>query len=81
MAWHVADTESRYYLPRLGLPSRPREADLLPELQRSAAHVHAAVRRVAPALLRRSDGEVWTTTKLLRRLAWHERGELVVRGT
>jgi DinB superfamily len=78
MAWHVADTESRYYLPRLGLPSRPRDADLLGELQRSAAPVQAAVRSVAPALLRRSDGEVWTTTKLLRRLAWHERGELVV---
>jgi hypothetical protein len=78
MAWHVADTESRYYLPRLGLPSRPRDADLPVELQRSAAHVHKAVSRVPPALLRRSDGEVWTTTKLLRRLAWHERGELVV---
>jgi hypothetical protein len=78
MAWHVADTESRYYLPRLGLPSRPREADLLVELRRSAEHVQAAVRSVAPALLRRSGGEVWTTTKLLRRLAWHERGELVV---
>jgi hypothetical protein len=78
MAWHVADTESRYYLPRLGLPSRRREADLLQELQRSAAHVHAAVQGVPAALLRRSDGEVWTTTKLLRRLAWHERGELEV---
>jgi hypothetical protein len=78
LAWHVADTESRYYLPRLGLAGRPRQADLLGELQRSAAHVQAAVSSVAPALLRRSDGEVWTTTKLLRRLAWHERGELVV---
>jgi hypothetical protein len=78
MAWHVADTESCYYLPRLGLAGRPREADLLQELQRSAAHAQAAVRSVAPALLRRSDGEVWTTIKLLRRLAWHERGELVV---
>ncbi len=78
MAWHVADTESRYYLPRLGLPSRPRQGDLLGELRRSAAHVRAAVSSVAPALLRRSRGEVWTTTKLLRRLAWHERGELVV---
>jgi hypothetical protein len=78
MAWHVADTESRYYLPRLGLPSRPREADLLQELRRSAQHVHQAITRVPPALLQRSDGEVWTTTKLLRRLAWHERGELVV---
>ena len=40
--------------------------------------MQAAVSSVAPALLRRSDGEVWTTIKLLRRLAWHERGELVV---
>jgi hypothetical protein len=78
MAWHVADTESRYYLPRLGLTGRPREADLLEELQRSAAHVQAAVGSVPPVLLQRSGGEVWTTTKLLRRLAWHERGELVV---
>jgi hypothetical protein len=78
MAWHVADTESRYYLPALGLPSRPREGDLGSELRRSAAHVRAAVRSMAPALVRRSRGEVWTTTKLLRRLAWHERGELVV---
>jgi hypothetical protein len=78
MAWHVADTESRYYLPRLGLAGRPREADLLGELQRSAEHVRAAVSSVAPTRLRRSGGEVWTTTKLLRRLAWHERGELVV---
>jgi hypothetical protein len=78
MAWHVADTESRYYLPRLGLAGRPREADLLVELQRSAAHVQTAVRSVPPALLQRSGGEIWTTTKLLRRLAWHERGELVV---
>jgi hypothetical protein len=78
MAWQVADTESRYYLPRLGLAGRPREADLLGELRRSAQHMQAAVSSVPSALLRRSDGEVWTTTKLLRRLAWHERGELVV---
>jgi hypothetical protein len=78
LAWHVADTESRYYLPRLGLAGRPREAELLVELRRSATHVQAAVWGVAPALVRRSGGEVWTTTKLLRRLAWHERGELVV---
>jgi uncharacterized damage-inducible protein DinB len=77
MAWHVADTESRYYLPALGLPSRPREDDLLRELRRSALHVHAAVTSVDPARVQRSRGEVWTTTKLLRRLAWHERGELV----
>jgi uncharacterized damage-inducible protein DinB len=78
MAWHVADTESRYYLPALGLPARAREGDLLEELQRSAEHVRTAVSNVALARVRRSEGEVWTTTKLLRRLAWHERGELVV---
>lgn len=78
MAWHLADTESRYYLPALGLPSRPREGELLRELRRSATHVQTAVTDVAPDLVRRSGGEVWTTTKLLRRLAWHERGELVV---
>jgi hypothetical protein len=27
---------------------------------------------------RREGGQVWTSTKLLRRLAWHEREELVV---
>jgi hypothetical protein len=51
--------------------------ELLHELQRSGAHMQAVVTNVAPALVRRSGGEVWTTTKLLRRLAWHERGELV----
>ena len=35
MAWHIADTESRYYLPQLGLPALPRGTDLLDELQRS----------------------------------------------
>jgi hypothetical protein len=35
----VADTERRYDLPRLGLPSRPQEADLLRELRRSARHL------------------------------------------
>lgn len=78
MAWHVADTESRYYLPGLGLPARPREGDLLEELQRSSEHVRAVVATVAPDLVREAPGQVWTTTKLLRRLAWHERGELVV---
>jgi hypothetical protein len=78
MAWHLADTESRYYLPALGLPARARAGDLLEELQRSAEHVRTTVASMAPSLVRRSGGEVWTTTKLLRRLAWHERGELVV---
>jgi hypothetical protein len=76
MAWHVADTESRYYLPGLGLPARPREGDLLEELRRSGEHVRAVVATVAPALVREAPGQVWTTTKVLRRLAWHERSEL-----
>lgn len=78
MAWHVADTESRYYLPGLGLPARPREGDLWEELLRSGEHVRAVVASVASDLVWEAPSQVWTTTKLLRRLAWHERGELVV---
>lgn len=77
MAWHLVDTESRYYLPALGLPSRPARADLAAELVASAAHVRDVVSTVPADLTRRFRGEVWTTTKLLRRLAWHERAELV----
>ncbi|MDQ2847555.1 MAG: hypothetical protein M3Y77_14675 [Actinomycetota bacterium] len=29
-------------------------------------------------LVVREAGQVWSSVKLLRRLAWHERGELVV---
>lgn len=76
MAWHIADTESRYYLHALGVPPPPRASDLVEELERSALHV----RRMLPTLDRHfvveNGGEVWTTTKVLRRLAWHERGEI-----
>jgi hypothetical protein len=77
MAWHLADTESRYYLPSLGLPSRPRLPDLLDELAASAAHVRRTLLAAAPDLIRTHAGETWTTTKLVRRLAWHEPAELV----
>jgi hypothetical protein len=77
LAWHVADTESRYYLPSLGLPARPRQPDLLDELVASAGHVRRVVGAAAPDLTRADAGAVWTTTKLLRRLAWHETAELV----
>jgi hypothetical protein len=79
LAWHVADTESRYYLPVLGLPSRPRATDLLTELEESAAHVRRVVGAMAPDL-RTDDPDhgAWSSTKVLRRLAWHERGELAV---
>lgn len=73
--WHIADTESRYYLPSLGLPSRERANDLGTELRASAAHVHVIVSRM-PRDLVNEGTEVWTSTKLLRRLAWHEAGEV-----
>jgi hypothetical protein len=78
MAWHVADTESRYYLPSLGLPYLERGTDLLTELAASHRHVLEVVAGMAPDLARAADGAVWTSVKLLRRLAWHERSELVV---
>jgi len=79
LARHLADTESRYYLPSLGLPSRDRADDLVAELSRSAEQVrHVLDTPPANPLVRREQGEVWTTVKLLRRLAWHERGELEV---
>jgi hypothetical protein len=49
------------------------------ELGRSAEQVrHVLDTPPANPLVRREQGEVWTTVKLLRRLAWHERGELEV---
>ncbi|MBA2317451.1 MAG: DinB family protein [Euzebyales bacterium] len=78
LAWHVADTESRYYLTGLGEAPLPRGDDLLAELERSAAHVATTLLRLPRDRVVERGGEVWTTTKLLRRLAWHERGELAV---
>lgn len=76
MAWHVVDTESRYYLPAIGVAPLPRGDDLLEELERSHAHVRATVPSLERAAVVESEGEVWTTRKLLRRLAWHEHSEL-----
>ncbi len=78
LAWHIADTESRYYLPSLGLPARTRGDDLVAELVSSAAHVREHVLSVERERIVEAAGEVWTTTKMLRRLAWHERSELRV---
>lgn len=75
--WHIADTESRYYLPSCGLPSRPRRVDLAEELTASAAHVRHVLGSMGRDLVARAGGTVWTSTKLLRRLAWHEPGEMV----
>ncbi|MDO5495130.1 MAG: hypothetical protein Q4G64_05420 [bacterium] len=76
MLWHIADAESRYYLPSLGLASRPRARELATELRSSHDHVLACLANLPRDLITASGAEVWTTTKLLRRLAWHERGEL-----
>lgn len=76
MFWHVADTECRYYFPGLGLPSRPRADDLDTELDACATHVRATVVDMPGARVHRHRDEEWTSTKVLRRLAWHERGEL-----
>lgn len=77
MAWHVADTESRYYLPCLGMSSRDRESDVITELTVSGERVLDAVWTMPSDVVRVDRGEVWTTTKVLRRLAWHERSELL----
>lgn len=76
LTWHIVNTESRYYLPSLGLPAREADPDLATELAASAEHVRQLVETMPADLVRKADGEIWTTTKVLRRLAWHERSEL-----
>lgn len=76
MGWHIADTESRYYLPSLGSPAKPRAADLIDELAESGRHVRTQLHDMSADLVAVEDDQVWTTVKLLRRLAWHERSEL-----
>jgi hypothetical protein len=63
----------------LGLPARERANDLVTELEESGVHVRRVVSRMAPDLASASAQHgSWTTVKVLRRLAWHERGELEV---
>lgn len=76
MGWHIADTESRYYLPSLGLAARHRAGDLVEELELSAQHVLEAVKVMPADLVVEGAHGTWTSVKVLRRLAWHERGEL-----
>lgn len=78
LALHIADTESRLYLPALGLPARDRASDLVTELEESGAHVRRVVSRMAPDLATSDRHGSWTSVKVLRRLAWHERAELEV---
>ena len=75
--WHIVDTESRYYLPALGLPALPRGTDIIDELQASALYVRRALETLPDApIVHATERGQWTTVKLLRRLAWHERAEL-----
>lgn len=78
MFWHICDTESRYYLPRCGLPSRNRATTLEQELTESANHVQMVLASMPRDIDAFVGTEEWTSTKLLRRLAWHEAGELDV---
>lgn len=87
MAWHCAITESCYYLGRVGvsrpepfaelttpLPA-PSTPVLLELLAVSQAHVERWIDQLPSDVIVMSDGEVWTTRKVLRRLAGHERAE------
>lgn len=77
MGWHIADTESRYYLAALGVRPPERSADLTDELRQSHQHVLRALPQLRRGLaVATADGATWTTRKVLRRLAWHERSEL-----
>lgn len=76
MLWHICDTESRYYLPMTGLPARESATALHTELIESHRHVAGVLVDMRRDLVHHAGGEIWTSTKLLRRLAWHERGEL-----
>lgn len=77
IAWHVADTESRHYLGLLGLGSREPLGSLRAELAESAAWVQERLRTMPRDARAEVSGEVWTSVKVLRRLAWHERVESV----
>lgn len=77
MAWHISDTESRYYLAKVGIGPPARSTELMDELRSSHGHVLDALPRLARCgVVRTEIGEVWTARKVLRRLAWHERSEL-----
>jgi hypothetical protein len=74
---HIADTESRAYPRWCGLPQLEPIPDLRVELDRSADHVRQLITSMPRAFQTEHRGETWTPVKLLRRLAWHERIELI----
>ena len=76
LAWHIVDTEQRYYLARVGYGRQRGSDDLFEELDRSVDSTQSAIDELPSDLVVESGTEVWTTTKVLRRLAWHERAEV-----
>lgn len=74
---HIADTEARAYPRWCGLPQLEPIDDLREELAHSARHVREILHTMPRTFRAEHRGEVWTPVKLLRRLAWHERIELI----
>ena len=76
VAFHIADTESRYYLAALDLEPPKRSTDVREELRRSRTHVQEVLGRFERDRAVTAGCQSWTTRKVLRRLACHERSEL-----
>jgi hypothetical protein len=68
-------TAATPYRRAVSPPGRPNP-DLDTELAASAEHVRQPVETMPADLVRKAEGEIWTSTKVLRRLAWHGRSEL-----
>ena len=66
MGWHIVNTESRYYLARLGVDPPESSEDLMCELRNSADHVERTIDALPADVIIEVKGEVWTTTKVLR---------------
>lgn len=77
IAWHIADTESRHYLRLVGGGERAPVPDLLGELEESGHWIQAQLLSIRRDAVERQGTALWTTVKVLRRLAWHERVESV----
>jgi len=74
---HIADTEARAYPRWCGLPQLGQVDGLRAELEASADHIKRIIKEMPRSFTTEHRGETWTSVKLLRRLAWHERIELI----
>lgn len=77
IAQHLVQDASGGYLKRLGLPTLPPSGALLPDLHASAEHIQRVLQELPRQRVAEYKGEIWTSVKLLRRQAWHERVEQV----